>query len=430
MARLANVFFCAAVTACLSILLTHATDHATQEMCAKRLAHGKRLGRRCIQYRLNDQPADEEVVVCPRKSHLIGSRVCKKACTQNSDCKGSKKKCVCDDVCGLTCLNPTFNTCERLRAPKYGSRLGKKLTVGSVMSFVCDTGYKLSGTAKRICQQDGTWSGSQPDCSPVDCGDPGHLWNGYIEGKKFTYSSVIKYMCFDGTKFDGLAMMATCEATGQWSFPLPRCMGSCTRPEILHAQLLLEEGRAAPISMDHGTSLTVQCSAGLVVSEPATPVCNNGTWSSLPICVQGGCDHRPKEISNGMALYRGTKYGDRVRYNCNAGYKLVGDTFLTCRNGRWEGTVPECKAVYCPHPGELTNGKVLLVGNIGKFEYRPYIRLPGQSEKIVYYCSTGYRLEGPSAATCINGMWSPDTRPKCVDNQHPMLPKTQELFTT
>lgn len=63
--------------------------------------------------------------------------------------------------------------------------------------------------------------------------------------------------------------------------------GSCTRPEILHAQLLLEEGRAAPISMDHGTSLTVQCSAGLVVSEPATPVCNNGTWSSLPICVQG-----------------------------------------------------------------------------------------------------------------------------------------------
>ncbi|KAF6040955.1 hypothetical protein EB796_000554 [Bugula neritina] len=38
--------------------------------------------------------------------------------------------------------------------------------------------------------------------------------------------------------------------------------------------------------------------------------------------------------------------------------------------------------------------------------------------------------EGPSAATCINGMWSPDTRPKCVDNQYPMLPKTEELFTT
>jgi len=71
---------------------------------------------------------------------------------------------------------------------------------------------------------------------------------------------------------------------------------------------------------------------------------NSNHLNLFPPVVSGGCDHRPKEISNGMALYRGTKYGDRVRYKCNAGYKLVGDTFLTCRNGRWEGTVPECKA--------------------------------------------------------------------------------------
>ena len=47
--------------------------------------------------------------------------------------------------------------------------------------------------------------------------------------------------------------------------------------------------------------------------------------------------------------------------------------------------------VYCPHPGDLKNGKILLVGDIGKFEYRPYVRHAGQGEKIEYYCSTGHR---------------------------------------
>lgn len=70
------------------------------------------------------------------------------------------------------------------------------------------------------------------------------------------------------------------------------------------------------------------------------------------MCVQGGCDQRPKEISNGMALYRGTKYGDRVRYACNSGHKLIGDQFLTCQGGEWKGNLPECR------PGKNGAGKV------------------------------------------------------------------------
>lgn len=60
--------------------------------------------------------------------------------------------------------------------------------------------------------------------------------------------------------------------------------------------------------------------------------------------IVGGCDHRPKEIANGMALYRGTKFGDRVRYMCNAGHKLMGDKYLTCEGGEWKGRLPVCKA--------------------------------------------------------------------------------------
>ena len=31
-------------------------------------------------------------------------------------------------------------------------------------------------------------------------------------------------------------------------------------------------------------------------------------------------------------------------------------------------------AVYCPFPGFIDNGKILLVGNMGLYEYRPYVR--------------------------------------------------------
>lgn len=52
---------------------------------------------------------------------------------------------------------------------------------------------------------------------------------------------------------------------------------------------------------------------------------------------------RPKEIANGMAVYRGTRYADRVRYTCNTGHQLIGDTYLICEGGEWRGKLPECK---------------------------------------------------------------------------------------
>ena len=31
-------------------------------------------------------------------------------------------------------------------------------------------------------------------------------------------------------------------------------------------------------------------------------------------------------------------------------------------------------AVFCPFPGFIDRGKILLVGNMGLYEYRPYVR--------------------------------------------------------
>lgn len=69
--------------------------------------------------------------------------------------------------------------------------------------------------------------------------------------------------------------------------------------------------------------------------------------------------------------------------------------------------------VYCPFPGFVENGKILLVGNMGLYDYRPYVRKVSNNKQIMYDCDKGYVLnEGPPGATCIGGRWSPAQLPR------------------
>lgn len=63
-------------------------------------------------------------------------------------------------------------------------------------------------------------------------------------------------------------------------------LGSCAKPDIVNAQLYIDN-REAPLILEHGTALSVQCQNGLAVNIPEPPICNNGTWTQLPTCVQG-----------------------------------------------------------------------------------------------------------------------------------------------
>ena len=78
-------------------------------------------------------------------------------------------------------------------------------------------------------------------------------------------------------------------------------------------------------------------------------------------------------------------------------------------------------SVYCPYPGTIENGIILLVGVIGKYEYRSYVKRTEHNQEIQYHCSKQFKRIGPAAATCVDGQWSPRQLPKCVPEQHPKL---------
>lgn len=83
--------------------------------------------------------------------------------------------------------------------------------------------------------------------------------------------------------------------------------------------------------------------------------------------------------------------------------------------------VPTHLVVYCPFPGTIENGRVLLVGHMGMYDYRPYVRKVTNKKQIMFECDRGFFVTGPSGATCVDGSWSPSYLPTCERGSHPIL---------
>ena len=83
---------------------------------------------------------------------------------------------------------------------------------------------------------------------------------------------------------------------------------------------------------------------------------------------------------------------------------LKGNNTTQCFFGNWTGMTPWCKEgmkkkhlyvkipkiptsffpVYCPFPGFIDRGKILLVGSMGLYEYRPYVRQEKNDDALLH----------------------------------------------
>ena len=80
---------------------------------------------------------------------------------------------ICTAGCSLTGLTPTdaVRQCadggfaNTLPIPS-GMVCYNRTTTGSEAVYICDEGFHQDGTATRVCQSDGVWNGSIPQCLP------------------------------------------------------------------------------------------------------------------------------------------------------------------------------------------------------------------------------------------------------------------------
>ncbi|ELU17721.1 hypothetical protein CAPTEDRAFT_146194, partial [Capitella teleta] len=115
--------------------------------------------------------------------------------------------------------------CPAPQAPPNGAVSASRTSYRSVASFSCKSGYVMDGHSQRTCQANAHWSGSQPICNPVNCGNPGTPVNGVKQGNTYTLNSKIHYMCRPGYKIAGPTQL-TCTHSGKWNGDRPLCLGT------------------------------------------------------------------------------------------------------------------------------------------------------------------------------------------------------------
>ena len=111
-------------------------------------------------------------------------------------------------------------------------------TVGSIVTFACNTGYERKGKSKSKCQPDHRWSAAAPTCEPVPCPQPEKEPllpdEATFTGDNFFFAEEITLKCDVGFEFARFETKAganrqaetttrTCGADGTWSGPNPDC---------------------------------------------------------------------------------------------------------------------------------------------------------------------------------------------------------------
>ncbi|XP_062121270.1 uncharacterized protein LOC133835281 isoform X2 [Drosophila sulfurigaster albostrigata] len=359
-----------------------------------------------------------------------------------------------------TCVLVTSVVCPTPENPKNGKATYTTLAYNSVVSYECRYGYTLVGESSSRCGASAKWSGTVPSCKEINCGHPGVLYNGWIENIEAGtgLGASIIFRCQPEMLINGLGS-SVCQIDGRWRNALPECLAPCVVPTIsqgfvIPIEITTDENGTTIITqtttttqsptqiiggvekVKHGTALEVKCDENyeFPVSLLSPPTCNNGTWSIIPRCVPARCKNMPRPPKHGMVMAPKTEHGMKARFKCKDGFKLVSpegkdvtdphDYVLTCSFGNWTGETPKCDEVFCSFPGYIPNGKVLLVGNMGLYDYRPYVKKIVNNKQIMYDCDKGYVLEvswSPPGATCVGGKWRPLDLPQCLLGQHPRL---------
>uniref|UniRef100_I3K4P2 Beta-2-glycoprotein 1 n=1 Tax=Oreochromis niloticus TaxID=8128 RepID=I3K4P2_ORENI len=292
---------------------------------------------------------------CPER--LVGEegrRTCPRPCKADSDC-GSKRQCLCDGQCGLSCVAPgrtcpwplphSENSEARLLSPTH--------SFSALLEVRCKPGFTLpSGLDATIrrCQGDRQWSGDEPIC------------------------------------------------TGRFEV-MGKCSLTCPLPEEVINTFSIQGDAAV------GTSIRYSCLADIVGSREN--FCQeNQTWQyPHPICKskRAGCPP-PTEVEQGYVVaVQKTEYevGFDIHYLCKKNFLLDGAQMITClSNGSWSASPPHCRA-RCLIPAERSR---VMIGGVKRWPFDVTDAMVPHGENVTFFCKHPHKQCSFTATqTCFNG---------------------------
>ncbi|XP_035665048.1 sushi, von Willebrand factor type A, EGF and pentraxin domain-containing protein 1-like, partial [Branchiostoma floridae] len=383
----------------------------------------------------------------------------------------------------------TLVQCQSLTAPTNGALTPTGTTSYQTMvTFTCNTGYDLNGADDTTCQADGTWSHVVPTCTAVQCAALTPPTNGAVNPTGATsFPNMVSFTCNTGYVLTGTAT-ASCKADGSWSNAVPTC--SRRQCPLLASP---SNGVRTPTTGSNFFQdiVSFRCNTGYILTGDATTTCQaDGSWSNtVPTCTPVRCQSLTHPANGWISPAGRNKYQDVVQFSCITGFQLNGESAVTClADGTWSDTIPTCTDIdECTQ--NLCHGLATCINTIGSFQcncINGYLgngltctdidecttvpchpravctNVPGSftcdctdgytgngfncagrqcpplaaptngvrtpptgetfyQDTVTFTCNTGYQLNGVSPLTCrADGTWS-NTVPTCTPVQCPVL---------
>nr|XP_037289007.1 sushi, von Willebrand factor type A, EGF and pentraxin domain-containing protein 1-like [Rhipicephalus microplus] len=304
--------------------------------------------------------------------------------------------------------------CRIPAEPANGNVQGSVFRYSAKVTYVCRSGYRILGSSERHCQEDGQWSGEEPQCESITCNGYPHVANGVLAPSNeslFRPGSKLRVICNEEYKF--IEGELVCTERGEWSPPNAICQPiSCQEP------LTVANGVAGLASEVDGArvvvTVTYSCHNGFELRGSKNLTCDIGVgmWShDPPTCERVSCG-KPTNLSAGVLCEVGNKhfFGDVVSCRCSFGYKISGHMEMVClANKTWSSLQATCTPVKCPRPVEPQHGEVVATN----------LEFGGMAN---YLCHPNYTLLGNRWRRCnYDGSWS-DHEPLCIPLECPSHP--------
>ncbi|CAH1263510.1 CSMD3 [Branchiostoma lanceolatum] len=291
--------------------------------------------------------------------------------------------------------------CASLASPNHGTVSSSLNLAGDTVTFSCDPGFEIVGSTDRLCQSDGTWSGTQPRCRRVRCPVLSAPANGVMTGNN-RYQNQVQFSCNSGYQLVGSTTL-TCQADQTWSGPVPSCSPSqCPSLQLTNG--------AVTGGTVFGSTATCGCNPGfLLVGQPTTTCQSSATWSAAtPSCTIKNC--QPLVAPNHGSVSGGNTYGDVATYDCDPGYEMVGSPTQTCQdNEHWTGSPPYCIRMECATLDAPMHGSVV--------SGTSYV-----GDTVTFSCHTGYEITiGSPSRTCQTTQTWTGTQPTCTKIKCPSV---------
>uniref|UniRef100_A0A671P209 E-selectin n=1 Tax=Sinocyclocheilus anshuiensis TaxID=1608454 RepID=A0A671P209_9TELE len=317
----------------------------------------------------------------------------------------------------------------------------------SSCEFKCEEGFELKGSNTTWCDQTGQWTHKPPTCTVVKCDPLKPIPHGslqcYDPVEKFAYGSTCWLKCDFGFVHNG-TNFTHCTEQGNWSYIPPVCQAIQCSP-LSDAPSYGSMTCTHPLSTNsYNSSCEFKCEEGFVLKGADSTHCDHtGHWThSTPICTAVACDPLVTPAKSHLTCadpLEKFSFRSSCKATCEEGYKLRGETTLTCRSdgnclNPYIFTLNHCtiwnvqtlclanifflfirsyavsifSVIRCDAPESVQHGFVHCQDHLGEFSYGSLCWLE---------CGAGFTLKGSNSTYCTSqGKWSQEF-PVCQGNQ-------------